>query len=230
MARPDRGRRLQRAGPGRRADLAPGRDPARLRPVPAAGGHLVQPGLHRPGAAVQRDRDPAAGHAVRVPVRPGPEARAVRAERGHRRGDQRRARRGGQPGPGPDPAGGLGADPRHAADQLLPGRAGARRGPALLRGQAGPGRGARPARAPAAVRAVRLLAPVRGRAPAVRARRAGRAALVRAAGGLPHRGPRAGQGAGGEELGHRAVRGQGRLRVQAAARLTATATRSAPRF
>ena len=104
------------------ADLAPGRDPARLRPVPAAGGHLVQPGLHRPGAAVQRDRDPAAGHAVRVPVRPGPEARAVRAERGHRRGDQRRARRGGEPGPGPDPAGGLGADPRHAADQLLPGR------------------------------------------------------------------------------------------------------------
>ena len=79
-------------------------------------------------------------------------------------------------------------------------------------------RGAGPAGAAPAVRDVRLLAPVRGRAPAVRQRRPRRPALVRPARGLPHRDPRPGQGAGGQELGHRAVRRQGRLRVQAAAR------------
>ncbi len=76
-----------------------------------------------------------------------------------------------------------------------------------------------PARAAAQVRAVRVLAPVRGRAPAVRRRGPRRAALVGPARGLPHRGARPGQGPGSEELGHRAVRGQGRVRLQAAARL-----------
>ncbi len=45
-----------------------------------------------------------------------------------------------------------------------------------------------------------------------------RPALVRPAGGLPHRDPGPGQGAGGQELGHRALRGQGRVRLQAPAR------------
>ena len=44
-----------------------------------------------------------------------------------------------------------------------------------------------------------------------------RAALVGPARGLPHRGARPGQGADGEERGHRAGRRQGRLRRQAAA-------------
>ena len=67
------------------------------------------------------------------------------------------------------------------------------------------------------VRDLRLLAAVRGRAPAVRAGRPGRAALVRPAGGLPYRGARPGQGADGEERGDRAGRRQGRLRAQAEA-------------
>ena len=74
------------------------------------------------------------------------------------------------------------------------------------------------ARAPAAVRAVRLLAAAGGGAPAVRPGGPGRAALVGPAGGLPHRDPRPGQGTGGQELGHRPVRGQGRVRLQAPAR------------
>ena len=110
-----------------------------------------------------------------------------------------------------------GPDPGHAADQLLQPRRTAGR-VAVPGGQAGRGPGARPARAAAAVRAVRLLAPVRGRAPPVRRRRPRRAALVGPPRGLPHRDPRPGQGPGGEELGHRAVRRQGRLRLQAAAR------------
>ena len=55
-------------------------------------------------------------------------------------------------------------------------------------------------------------------APALRPGGARRAALVRPARGLPHRGPRPGQGAGSQERGHRPFRRQGRLRVQAAAR------------
>ena len=64
----------------------------------------------------------------------------------------------------------------------------------------------------AAVRDLRVLAADRGRAPAVRPGRAGRAALVRPPAGLPHRDPRAGQGAGREERGDRAGRGEGRVR------------------
>ncbi len=62
------------------------------------------------------------------------------------------------------------------------------------------------------------LAPHRGRAPALRRGRARRAALVGPARGLPHGGPRPGQGAGREERGHRAGRRQGRVRRQAPAR------------
>ena len=51
VGRPDRGRRLQRAGARRAADLASGRGAARLRQVPAAGQHHLQPGLHRRRAA-----------------------------------------------------------------------------------------------------------------------------------------------------------------------------------
>ena len=85
-------------------------------------------------------------------------------------------------------------------------------------GQAGRGGRARPAGAPAEVRAVRVLTAAGSGAPEVRRGRPGRAALVGPQRGLPHRDPRAGQGAGGQELRHRAVRRQGRLRLQAAAR------------
>ena len=213
LARGRRGRRVQRAGARRAPDLAAGGGAARLRQVPAPGGQHVQPELHRAGAALQHHHHPAPGAAVRVPVRPGPAAGRGRAQRGHHRGDQGRARRRGQPRPGPDPARLLGADPGHAADELLR----RSRGP-VPGGQARRRAGARPARAAAGVRAVRLLAPVRGRAPAVRRRGPGRAALVGPPGGLPHRDPRPGQGAGGEELGDRPLRRQGRVRLQAAAR------------
>ena len=88
--------------------------------------------------------------------------------------------------------------------------------------------------AAAEVRDLRVLAPGRGRAPAVRLRRPRRAALVGPARGLPHRDPRSGQGAGGQERRHRAGRRQGRVRRQAAAAAPPatpppTATRSATR-
>ena len=81
-----------------------------------------------------------------------------RAQRGHHRGDQGRARRGGQPRPGPHPARLLGPDPGHAADELLRRALGAAAAGPVPGGQARRRAGARPARAAAAVRAVRLLA------------------------------------------------------------------------
>ena len=155
VAERDRGRRVQRAGPRRRADLARGRGAARVRPVPAPGRDPVQPGLHPAGAALEHHGDPAAGPSVRLPVRPGAAARRGRAQRGHRGGDPRGAGRGRQPGSRPDPPVLSGADRRHAADELLPrGRPGARPGRgtglrharerALPRRQARPGPGGRP--------------------------------------------------------------------------------------
>ena len=72
--------------------------------------------------------------------------------------------------------------------------------------------------AAAEVRDLRVLAAGRGRAPALRRGRARRAALVRPARRLPHRGARPGQGADGEEHRDRAGRREGRLLLQAAAR------------
>ena len=88
------------------------------------------------------------------------------------------------------------------------------------------GEGAGPARAEADVRDLRLLAALRGRAPARRQGRARRPALVGPAGGLPHRGPGPRQGADGEEHRHRAGRLEGRLRAEARARRRPTATRT----
>ena len=72
VARPDRGRRVQRAGADGGPDLARGDPAARLREVPAPGRDAVQRGLRAAGAAVQRGDHPAADPAVRVQVRPGP--------------------------------------------------------------------------------------------------------------------------------------------------------------
>ena len=73
------------------------------------------------------------------------------------------------------------------------------------------------ARAAADVRDLRLLAAGRGRAPARRQGRARRHPLVGPARGLPHRGPRADEGADGQERRDRAGGREGRLRRQAAA-------------
>ena len=225
VAGQDRGRRLQRPGPRRAPDLAPDRGAARLRQVPAAGRDPRSASATSSGCCLQHDGHPAAGPAVRVPVRPGAgrRARPSGARPSRRRSaalldevavlDHDRILRAY-----------LGADPGHPAHQLFP-----RQRP--VRGAAGHRRARRtwcsswtrprcrtcPTPRPQ-FEAVRLLAAAGGRAPAVRAGRPGRAALVGPAGGLPHRDPGAGQGAGGEELGHRPVRGQGRLRLQAAAR------------
>ena len=95
----------------------------------------------------------------------------------------------------------------------------ARFGPAAERAvvQAQPGLDRRTSAAAAEVRDLRLLAAGGGRAPAVRPCRPRRPALVGSSRGLPHRDPRPGQGAGGEERRHRPRRRQGRLRRQAAA-------------
>ena len=83
--------------------------------------------------------------------------------------------------------------------------------------------------AAAALRDLRLLAAVRGRAPAVRRGGPRRPALVGPPGGLPHRGPGPGQGADGQERGDRAGRRQGRLRAQSGLRRRGTERRVAGR-
>ena len=75
-----------------------------------------------------------------------------------------------------------------------------------------------PAGAPAEVRDLRLLPAGRGRAPALRLGRPRWPALVRPTRRLPHRGPRPGQGADGQEHRDRAGRREGRVLLQAAAR------------
>ena len=83
--------------------------------------------------------------------------------------------------------------------------------------QARPAAAARAAEAAADVRDLRVLAARRGRAPAHGHGRARRAALVGPPRGLPHRDPRAHEGAERQEHGDRAGRRQGRLRAEAAA-------------
>ena len=83
--------------------------------------------------------------------------------------------------------------------------------------QAGRAADRRAAAAAPQVRDLRLFAPRRRRAPAVRPGGAWRPALVGPPGRFPHRDPRSGQGASGEERRHRAGRRQRRLRPQAAA-------------
>ena len=227
-----------RAGPAQRArrphrdDLVAGQRAARLRQVPAPGRHPVQPGLHRADADRQRrDRtaivelfesrfDPA-----RVAEAPLVDADGGKIGRTDLIEEQlvevasldqdrilRSLLRPGQ---------------RHAAHERLPHRrvrreharrAVAARPARRHRDQARPAAHPRPAAAAAALRDLGVLAAGRGRAPALRPGRPRRPALVGPARGLPHRGPRPGQGADGQERRHRADRGQGRLRRQAAAR------------
>ncbi len=135
-----------------------------------------------------------------------------RARRGHRG----RAGTRCQPLGGPGAAPAAGADPGDDADQLLAPRRGRRRAPLRLV-QVRSRQGAGPARAEADVRNLRLLAALRGRAPAWRQGGTRRPALVGPAGRLPHRGARPGQGADGEEHRHRAGRLEGGVRAEAPA-------------
>ncbi len=116
---------------------------------------------------------------------------------------------------------------RDVAHQLVPDR---RRGrvPSVRRPEVRPVAGARPAASPPDVRAVRVLAPGRGRAPPRRPRRARRHPVVRPAGRLPHRDPRSDEGPEGQERRDRAVGREGRVRGEAAARRPGP--RCAPRW
>ena len=112
----------------------------------------------------------------------------------------------------------LDADPGDAAHELLPARR-RRRGRSRTWRSSSTRRRCPDLPAPRPKFEIWVYSPAgRGRAPALRHGRPRRAALVRPARGLPHRGPRPGQGADGEERRDRAGRRQGRLRRQAAAR------------
>ena len=224
LAGEGRGRRLQRPGPRRPPDLAAGDRAARLRQVPAAG--RAPPSASATSSGCWTCNVPIARLLVRLfESRFDPRASRGEAERSEAIAEEIRGQL--------DEVAILDHDrilrsylglilatlrtthssrPATTRASGRPGRA------AVPRVQAGRPAGAGTARAPAAVRAVRVLAAAGGRAPAVRLGGAWRPALVRPAGGLPHRDPRPGQGAGGEELGHRPVRGQGRVRLQAPAR------------
>ena len=78
VERPRRVRRLQRARARRRADLAPGRHPARGREVPAADRIDLQPGLRRDRARRRTSRSQDAGEPVRGALRPQPVCRCGR--------------------------------------------------------------------------------------------------------------------------------------------------------
>ena len=133
--------------------------------------------------------------------------RDVRAR--DRGGDRRRR----EPRRGPHPARLPLRRPRDAAHELLP--AGRRRPKPYLSFKLDPSRIPLVPAAAAALRDLRALAARRGRAPARRHRRARRPALVGPARGLPHRDPRADEGADGQERADRAGRREGRLRRQA---------------
>ena len=225
VGRLQRERRLQRAGARRRADLAAGDRAARVREVHAPGQQPVRAGLHRGRAARERRHHPAAW---------SPSSR-----RGSTPSVDRPARRGATEAEEEIERRILAASTTWPAStttgSCAPTSPTSRRRCAPTTSSAGPTRRAggphtymsfklEPTaipdlpRAAAQVRDLRLLTAGRGRAPAVRCRRARRPALVGPARGLPHRGARPGQGADGEEHRDRAGRREGRLLLQAAAR------------
>ncbi len=74
LARRSGERRLQSAGPARRAELAPGDGPARLLQIPAPDRHPVQPGLHGADADAESRPSPASSPSCsrRASIRPVP--------------------------------------------------------------------------------------------------------------------------------------------------------------
>ena len=219
LGRLHRDRRVQRPGAAGVADLAAGDAAARLREVHATGELALRHRLDRGGARRQRRAGADAGQPLRDPLRPGLRRRGARPGPGRPRGaHQEGARRGREPRPRPDPSLLPDPHPGDPAHQLLPAR-GRRAAPEALplaqaRAVGDPG----PSGAPAEVRDLRLLAAGRGRAPALRRGRPRWPALVGPTRRLPHRDPRPGQGADGQEHGDRPRRREGRLLRQAAAR------------
>ena len=166
-----------------------------------------------------------AGRAVQGALRSRRRRRRGRARRRAGARDRGGARAGRQPVRGPRAAPVPGADPGDDAHELLaPRRAGQPRTLPVVQVRSVEGAG--PARAQADVRDLRLLAALRGRAPARRQGRARRAALVGPARGFPHRGAGPREGADGEEHGDRAGRLEGRLRAEARAAPRPIARRS----
>ena len=152
--------------------------------------------------------------------------RRRRARGGQGASNRGRARERRESVGGPRAAPIPGADPGDDAHQLLAAATPPGSGADLPVVQVRSGEGAGPARAEADVRDLRLLAALRRRAPARRQGRARRLALVRPAGGFPHRGAGARQGADGQEHGHRAGRLEGRLRAEARAARSPIARRT----
>ena len=159
---------------------------------------------------------PAAGAALRDPVRPRRDDLAADAEARGRRGGELEDRIPGRSTtwPASTTTGSCASyltliRATLRTNYFQPGADGG--GPSLHVVQARAVGDPRPARAAAEVRDLRLLAAGRGRAPALRRGRPRRPALVRPARRLPHRGARPGQGADGQEHRDRAGRRQGRL-------------------
>ena len=159
--------------------------------------------------------------------RAGGRARGARS--GHRGRDRNRAAGGRQPRRRPHPAPlrqrGDGGDPH----QFLSARRATGGAKDAHRDQVRQPQGRRHAAAAAALRDFRLFAARRGRASALRQGGARRHPLVRPAAGFPHRDPRPGEGAEGQERGDRAGRRQGRLRSRSICRPAARAKRSRPK-
>ena len=216
-------RRLQPAGPRRRARLARGHRAARLLQVPAPDRHPVQPGLYGSRRSADIRRSPRCSSELfsAASIRPSATVGVaddvqatvdgLLAEIDHALDDvanldEDRILRLF-----------LNLDRGDAAHQLLPAAADGEP-QALPVVQARLAVGRRAAAAAAAVRDLRLRPRVEGDPSARRQGGARRHPLVRPARGFPHRDPGPDEGADGQERGHRAGRLQGRLRGQAAAR------------
>ena len=206
--------RVQPPGRRRRPHGTRGRGDARAVPLHPPDGYSVQPGLHRADAGREPPDRPPPGRAVRS----SPRSRAARPRDrcaiGHRA--RARHRRRHDTGRRPDPAHVPARTALRPAHECVPAR---RRRTAEVEPlvQDRIGEGSRPSPPPTALRDLRVLAARRRRAPAGRIRRAWRSPLVGPPGGLPHRGPRADEGADREERGHRPGRSERRVRRQAAA-------------
>ena len=215
-----RERRLQRAGARGRAGVARRRADLRAHlALSAPDPRALFAGLHVGDAAQARRRRRADRRAVPHPLRSPSRRRrtsARRSEAADRRRDRNaRCRRSR-------------ASTRTASCAISPTRSRPRCAPIFISGprrqterpdrhQVRQPQARRHAVAAAALRDLRLFAAGRGRASALRQGGARRHPLVGPAAGFPHRDPGPGQGAAGQERGHRAGRRQGRLRAQAAA-------------
>ncbi len=203
-----RERRPQPAGAARRTRGARRGDRAGAVPVPAPGRRALHRRVSRRHAARQRRSGAVARGAVPrasgSDPRPRRRARRQPPRRAARRGPRAHYRRGREPRCRPHPACALAARAGDDAHERVPGRG-------APRVQVRPDRARLPAEAAPAARDLGGVAVGRRRPPARRRHRAWRHPVVGPTRGLPHRGPRADEGADGQERGHRADRREGRV-------------------